>query len=181
MPPHISLSTYILHVILVVQPVLLVAVHPEEELGGAVAHLAIAVVELWRQQRGGAWPQLPHRGHPQQLGQLLRAAVIQRFRPPGQRGPAQCAGFGIVGVIVSAAFPLSRQQRFPFSRLVLLLEAGSPAQAVPAGAAAAPGAARAPVGAWGAAEAGLGEKAGVGREVFARKKLKVFCPERWKS
>lgn len=175
--PLRNLKTHILHVILVVQRVLLVPIHPEEELGGAVARLAVAAAELGGQQGGGAEAELAHRGHPQQLGQLLGAAAVQGFRPARWRGSAQRAGLGVVRVVVRAAFALSGQQRFPFSGLVLLLEAGRPAQAVPAGAAAAPGAAGGPVGTGRAAEAGLGEKGG--REgLFAggRQKIGEFCP-----
>lgn len=173
-----SRRTHILHVILVVQGVLLVAVHPQEELSRAVAHLAVAVVELGGQQGRGAEAELAHGGHTEQLGQLQGATVIQGFRPAGQRGPAERAGLGVVRVVVRAAFSLSRQQGLPFSRLVLLLEARGPAQAVPARAAAAPVAAGAPVGAGGAAKAGLGEKQmWEGWFAGGSQRTGAFCPE----
>lgn len=139
--------TYIFHVVIIVKGILFAAIQVQVELAGHLQHLAIAVLVL----EGQHGYRRVHPGHLEEFWQIQAAPAVQGLCPVVQGGPTESAELGLLGFVIRAAFALPREQGLSLTALGLLLEAGGPAQAVPARAAAAP------VGTGGAAEAGLGE------------------------
>ena len=123
-----------LHIVIKLGRILLVAVDAQEELARQGQHLPVAVVDLGGQQGGRPWGP-----------QVQRATVVQGLGAPQRRGTrtrrGPRPGPAILGLLVSAAAApaLTGQQRLALPTLAPALEAGCTAQAVPAGAPAAPG------------------------------------------